>query len=348
MPDYKKICISPEDSIRKALEILQESAMRLVLVINKENQLVGVVSDGDIRRAILSNIPLSNPATEIMNSNPITVTKNTPKEQILKLFRENLITRIPVVDDENRVQELLSVESVFQIVSHKNPIILMAGGLGSRLSPLTDDVPKPMLNVGGQPILETILKNCASLGFDNFYISVNYKAEKIKEHFGDGSKWGVKITYLEETKRLGTAGSIKLFKEECDLPLIVMNGDLLTKINLGSLLEYHQNSESIATMCVKEFDFQIPYGVVRENQGQVVALEEKPVHTFLVNAGIYALSPEVLKYIPENEYFDMTQLFSALVNHQKKTMVFPIHEYWLDIGKIQDYEKAQLEFCSKF
>lgn len=348
MHDVTKVSLLASETIRKALIVLQETSMRLVIVVDQEQRLLGVVSDGDIRRAILNNISLNSPVTEVMNPHPVYVKKGSSKEMIYKLFREKVINRIPVLDEEGRVIEILSLENVFNLEAHKNPIILMAGGLGSRLSPLTDDCPKPLLKIGGKPILETILTNCIEQGFTNFYFSVNYKADQIKDYFEDGSKWGGRITYLEEKKRMGTAGSLKLLNCNDNLPLIVMNGDLLTKVNLCSLLDYHAQSQSLATMCVKQYDFEIPYGVIKEREGQIQTIEEKPIQSFLVNAGIYSLSQEVLSIIPEDEYFDMTQLFSLLIEKQKKTMVFPIHEYWLDIGKMQDYEKAQLDFKDRF
>jgi dTDP-glucose pyrophosphorylase len=348
MSDVSKVLLSPYDTVHQALVVLQQSSMRLVIVGDVQGKLLGVVSDGDIRRAILNSIPLDSPLSKIMNLNPIKVTKGASKETILKLFREKRITRIPVVDSEDRVVEILSVETVFNIENHHNPVVLMAGGLGSRLSPLTDECPKPLLKIGGKPILETILTNCIEQGFSNFYFSVNYLADQIKDYFQDGAKWGVKIQYLEEKKRLGTAGSLKLFNNDENLPLIVMNGDLLTKVDFCSLLDYHNHTNALGTMCVKQYDFQIPYGVVKENQGKIVSLEEKPVQSLLVNAGIYALSPEILKYVPDDEYFDMTQLFSSLIQKEQKTVVFPIHEYWLDIGKMQDFEQAELEFKDRF
>lgn len=344
----RKISVSRSCTVRKVMTVLQEYSMRLVLVTDEKGCLEGVISDGDIRRALLSNISLEDSAQKIMNTQPVVVTEDISRELVAQLFREKKINRIPVVDANGIVKGLIKLETIFSMHKYDNPVVIMAGGLGSRLSPLTDNIPKAMLSIGGKPILETIIESCIHQGFDNFYLSVNYKSDQIMDHFKNGSQWGVSIKYLEEKERLGTAGSLSLITESQQKPIIVMNGDLLTKVNLCSLLDYHTQEKSLGTMCVKEYEFQVPYGVVCESEGQITEIKEKPFHSFLVNAGIYVLSPEVLSTIPASAYYDMTSLFQDLRKSDKKTMVFPIHEYWLDIGKMQDYEKAQNEFLRIF
>lgn len=343
-----KICVSRDCTIRRVMLALQEYSMRLVLVTDSNGRLEGVISDGDIRRALIKNTSLEDCAHNIMNTNPVVVTEGVSKEVVAQLFREKKINRIPVVDEKGIVAGLLTLEEMLSLDKYDNPIVIMAGGLGSRLSPLTDNTPKSMLSVGGKPILETIIESCISQGFNNFYLSVNYRSDQIKSYFKDGSHLGVSIKYLEEKERLGTAGSLSLIDENHEKPFVVMNGDLLTKVNLCSLLDYHNQEKSLATMCVKEYEFQVPYGVVCEKDGQITEIKEKPYQSFLVNAGIYALSPEALTQIPGSRFYDMTSLFQDLAKQNKKTMVFPIHEYWLDIGKLQDYEKAQSEFIRIF
>ncbi len=343
-----KICVPRDSTVRQVMLVLQEYSMRLVLVTDSSGRLEGVISDGDIRRALIKNISLEDSAHKIMNSDPIVVLEGTSKDVVVQLFREKKINRIPVIDKNKIVKGLITLEAVFSLQKYDNPIVIMAGGLGTRLSPLTDTVPKSMLSVGGKPILATIIESCTSQGFNNFYLSVNYRSEQIKDYFGDGSRFGVNIRYIEEKERLGTAGSLSLIGEEYSKPYVVMNGDLLTKVDLSSLLDYHTHEKSLATMCVKEYEFQVPYGVVFEKEGQITEIKEKPQQSFLVNAGIYVLSPEVLQQIPTSRFYDMTSLFQDLSKSHKRTMVFPIHEYWLDIGKMQDYEKAQTEFMHIF
>jgi len=347
--NWKETLVFETERIVKAVEILQTTALQIILVVDKNSKLVGVVSDGDIRRAILNGQDFSGSVREIMNPTPVVVTREDSREKVLELFREKVITRIPVVDRDGRVIDLYRFELFINSTSKPNPIIIMAGGLGSRLGELTEEVPKPLLKVGGKPILETILQSCIEQGFHNFYLSVNYKSEMIKNFFQNGEKWGVRINYLEEDKRLGTAGALKLLDyENNDIPFIVINGDILTKVDFTSLIKDHNENNSCATMCVKEFDFQVPYGVIEIVQNMIHKICEKPLHKFLVNAGIYMLSPKILKYILSNEYLDMTQLFNTAIENGEVITVFPIHEYWLDIGKIQDFERAQTEYHQIF
>jgi NDP-sugar pyrophosphorylase family protein len=224
----------------------------------------------------------------------------------------------------------------------------MVGGLGTRLKPLTDSIPKPMLNVGNKPILETIVEKFAEFGFINIIMCANYKSHIIQDYFGDGSKFGVSIEYILEKKRMGTAGALSLLKEKPTEPFFVMNGDLLTNANFEHLHDYHVSNASAATMCVREYDFQVPYGVVNIANSKILSIEEKPLHKFFVSAGMYMLSPEALEYIPENEFFDMPALFEKLISKKKNILSFPLREYWLDIGRIEEFEKANNEYHGVF
>ncbi len=347
MRDWRKVLLDKNSKLLEALELLETSALQIILVVER-NKLLGVISDGDIRRATLSKKSLDTPVTEIMNHDPITVKEGVTREFVLKKFRELSVTRIPELNSNGEVINVHILEDMVNSAEMKNPVVIMAGGFGTRLGSITQTTPKPLVKVGGRPILETILLNCIEQGFKNFYFSVNYKAEMIKEYFKDGSKWSVSISYLEEEKPLGTAGALHLLEKTSELPIIVMNGDLLTKINFRSLLKFHEESKSLATMCVKEFDIQVPYGVIRIEDQEIKGIDEKPIHTFMVNAGIYALSYETLKIIPTNTYFDMTQFFHKTMELKLKSLVFPIHEYWLDVGKLQDLERAQIDFDQKF
>jgi len=224
----------------------------------------------------------------------------------------------------------------------------MAGGMGTRLRPLTNDQPKPLVSVGNKPLLETIIETFVQQNFHQFYLSINYKAEMIKSHFTDGAKWNAEIHYLEEDQRLGTAGSLSLLPEQPDEPAIVMNSDLLTRVNFQQLLDYHKQHKAKATMCVREYDFQVPFGVVEIEDNQITGIDEKPVHNFFVNAGIYVLEPEVLKLLRKNEAMDMTQFFERIILAGLKTSAYPIHEYWLDIGQKDDFLRANRDFGKVF
>jgi NDP-sugar pyrophosphorylase family protein len=253
------------------------------------------------------------------------------------------LRQIPVLDEDRRVVGLEVWDELVEIRERDNLVVFMAGGLGTRLHPLTKDRPKPLLKVGNKPVLETILDNCKAYGFHRFVIAVNYKAEMVQEYFGDGSRWGVNISYLREEKRLGTAGALGLLSERPIQPILVMNADVLTKVNLQQLMNFHTDHRSIATMCVREYDFQVPYGVVKIDRHCLLAIEEKPISRFFVNAGIYVLEPEVLDLVGRDEQIDMPTVFEKVISLRREVVAFPIREYWLDIGKMDDYERANLE-----
>lgn len=346
MNDWKKIVISPTSSIIEAVEKIDRGEKQFALVLNNQGQLEGTVTDGDVRRGLLKGITLQDKVELIMNSNPIMLKSTDSADKGEELMKIHSIKNLPVVNESNVVIDVISRGKKNSIKPNK--VVLMAGGLGSRLGELTKDCPKPLLKVGKKPILETITEGFIESGFRSFYFSVNYKSQMIKEYFDDGSKWGVNINYIDEEKRLGTAGGLSFLNEKVSEPIIVMNGDLLTKINFEKLLEFHHDHNSLATMCVREYDFQIPYGVVKVDEERIVSISEKPVQKFFVNAGVYVLDPEVLSLIPQGEYFDMTTLFNNLINNKSRTCVFPIREYWLDIGQIDDFKKANGEYGEQF
>lgn len=348
MKDWKKVLINADMSLRETIRVIDSGALKIALVVDADQKLLGTVTDGDIRRGILRGCSLEDSVQQVLNRTPTVAAQNEGKDQILALMRLKQVYQIPVIDGDGRVVGLEIVERILETPRYDNCVILMAGGLGSRLKPLTDDTPKPLLKVGGKPILETILENFIHYGFTNFRISVNYKGELIENYFGDGSRWGARIEYLRESKKLGTAGALGLLTERPNLPVLVMNGDVLTKVNFQQLLEFHREHRALATMCVREYDFQVPYGVVTVDNHRILNIEEKPVQRFFVNAGIYVLEPEALDLIPEDTFFDMPTLFEKVVAQQKETAVFPIREYWLDIGRMDDFQRAEGEFGKVF
>ncbi len=345
---WQKARIVPDRSIRETIQTIDEGAIRIALVVDSENHLLGTVTDGDIRRGILRGVALEEPVTRVMNPQPTTARADESRDVILERMKQTRLHQIPVVDGQGCLVTVEILDELLQTRQRDNWVMLMAGGLGSRLRPLTDECPKPLLKVGSKPLLEIILENFLEYGFRKFYISVNYKAEMVKEHFGDGSRWGIEIRYIHEDQRLGTAGALSLLPERPALPLIVMNGDLLTKVNFQHLLDFHAEHRARATMCVREYDFQVPYGVVRIDHHRVLGIDEKPVQRFFVNAGIYVLEPEVLDLIPSATYFDMPELFTRLIGQNHETAVFPIREYWLDIGHMEDFARANGDFPEVF
>lgn len=348
MKNYKNILLKPTSTIKEALQTISSGAIQIALVVDKDERLLGTITDGDIRRGLLNNLCLEDSVESIIFKTPTVVHIDNTKEEIINICTTKKIYQIPVVDDDNRVVDIKILDEMLKPQEYKNKVVLMVGGLGTRLRPLTDNIPKPMLKVGNKPILETIILNFKKYGFVNIVLCVSYKAEIIENYFKDGSSFGVNIEYVHENKKMGTAGALSLVKEKLDDPFFVMNGDLLTNINFENMMEYHISNSAISTMGVREYDFQIPYGVVNLNGKDILSIEEKPVQKFFVSGGVYILSPKVLKYIPEDEYYDMPTLFEKMINNKEKSISFPIHEYWLDIGRIEEFEKANNEYYEVF
>ena len=344
MKNWKDAVISPETTLREALSRIDSSGAQLAIVIDSKGRLRGTLSDGDIRRALLRDVDLSITTAEIMNSKPIVADAACPRQEVLALMRSNVLHHIPLVDEDGVVLQVITLDELTGIVKHPNWVVLMAGGLGTRLLPLTEDCPKPMLHVGTKPILESILEGFVDQGFCNFYISVNYLAEAIMDYFGDGSRWGASIRYLHEDKRLGTAGALSLLPEAPQEPFFVMNGDLMTRTRFDSMLQFHIEHGVSATMAVREYELEIPYGVVQLNGSRIQGIDEKPVQKFFVNAGIYLLSPDVLDQIPKREYLDMPILFDHLMSAGKSADAFLLREYWIDIGRIEEFERAKIDW----
>ncbi len=348
MDKWKDVLVLPQASVREAIQVLDSSGKQIVLVVDEQRRLLGTVTDGDVRRGILKGIDFTETVTRIMNPQPNTARMEMSRETVLATMKRKGLHHMPLVDEDGTVIGLDTLDDLIHSRSKDNWVVLMAGGLGSRLRPLTEDCPKPMLKVGNKPLLETILENFIEYGFRRFYISVNYMAEVVKSYFGDGSRFGVEIRYLHEDKRLGTAGALSLLPERPAEPFFVMNGDLLTKVNFSQLLAFHVTHDAAATMCVREYDHQVPYGVVKIENHRITGIEEKPVQRFFVNAGIYLLAPEALDLIAPDTFFDMPTLFENLMAQQRETVVFPVREYWLDVGHLADYERANGEYQSVF
>ncbi len=346
---WKKTLVPEHTTIRDAIQVIDASSLQICLVVSEDGRLLGTVTDGDIRRAILKGTDMTEPVRRVMNTKPRVGSQAESQASLLASMAEKQIHQIPILDADGRIVDLASIENLLGGVrTPDNWIVLMAGGLGKRLRPLTEEAPKPLLPVGKKPLLETILENFIQQDFRHFYISVNYKGQMIKDHFGDGSRWNVEIRYLDEDRQLGTAGALHLIPERPQTPLIVMNGDLLTRVNFQHLLEYHAQHESSATMCVRQYDFQVPFGVVHIDDDRIREIDEKPIHSFFVNGGIYALEPDVIDFIPSDELFHMTTLFERVIGSGRKTAVFPIHEYWLDVGRVDDLNRANGEFDDVF
>lgn len=348
MKNWETTLIGPDALLRDALEKIDKAGSRIVLVVDDNRKLIGTLSDGDVRRGLLRGLTLTDKASAATHANPAVAHQGEDRHAILATMRRLGLYQMPVVDAQGVVVGLETVDDFLVTPMANHWVVIMAGGRGTRLAPITETTPKPMIPVGGRPLLESIILNFVSQGFHRFFLAVNYKAELIREHFGDGSRFGVSIEYLHEQERKGTAGALSLLPGRPTEPIIVMNGDLLTTVNFRNVIDFHREHHADATMCVREHVFQIPFGVVETEDFKLKILAEKPVRSCLVNAGIYLLNPEVLDLIPADRLYDMTELFSDLNALKREAAVFPLREYWLDIGRMEDLERASLEYPQIF
>jgi dTDP-glucose pyrophosphorylase len=348
MDEWRKTLIPPDLQIYKAIEIIDWNSQQIAVVTDEDGKLLGTVTDGDIRRGILKKVPLTSPVSQIMNPRPVTIPKMNDRKSIIDILNANKIRHLPVIDEERHVIGIERLEGQLADVHKKSWVVIMAGGLGKRLKPLTDDCPKPMLKIGDKPILQTILEQLIRQGFSRFCISVNYRSTQIKDYFGDGAGLGAEIYYINEKKRMGTAGSLSLFPFETQEPILVINGDILTKLNFEQLIDFHREHQAKATIAVATYDFQVPYGLIKANHDYLVGFEEKPIFSSFINAGIYVLNPDVLTCIPKNSYFDMNNLFKILLENKDAVGIFPIREYWTDVGGMKSFNDACKDYNNEF
>lgn len=339
-----QVTCTVEDSITQAIACIEASNGEICLVVDSQRRLVGTVTDGDVRRALLAGKPLESAVSKVMNTKPRSCAQGTPANTLQKLMREQDVQQIPIVDSDGVLVDLVFDQDLVDMVPRQtNQVVIMAGGLGTRLRPLTESVPKPMIEVGGQPILKTVLENFIGQGFHNFTICLNYLGDVIVDYFGDGSALGADITYVREEKRLGTGGALSLLPTRPTEPFFVINGDILTNTNFAKMRKFHLSNELWGTMAVNNYTMSVPYGVIDTDGERMTGIREKPKYNYLVNAGIYILSPEALDYVPKDEFFDMPSLFMAMIKDEVATNAFPIHEYWIDVGQPDDLMRARQE-----
>lgn len=331
-----KLILSSDVQVNDAIKLLDKNGNGVLPVVDNDNKLLGLITDGDIRKAILNN---TLDLEHIINKNPYKLDVSSTRSQIVSYLKKIHRRHIPLVDENNHFVKIFTLDEVdFNL--KPNWVVIMAGGLGTRLGELTKDTPKPMLKVGAKPMIEHIIDMFVSHGFTKFMLSVNYKAEVIKDYFKDGSEFGIEIQYLEEKERLGTGGALSLIDFDVDEPFFVTNGDVLSSLDYEEFLTFHEEQKAIATMCIRKDEYQIPYGVIEiDNDDNIVEMKEKPVKQFFINTGIYILEPEVLILIPKNKFFDLPSLFNMLKNKNKSIKSFEITDYWIDMGKPSDYEK---------
>lgn len=338
--DWRRALLAPSATLQQAIRNLDETAMQIAIVVLPGDVLLGTLTDGDIRRGLLRGMSLETAIENIVYRDPLVVPPEISRDTVLQLMRANKVHQLPVVDSNRCVVGLHLWDELLSPAELPNAMVIMAGGQGTRLRPHTESCPKPLLQVSGKPMLEHIIERARAEGFRRFVIAVHYLGHMIEEYFGDGRRWQIDIEYLRESSPLGTAGAIGLLDPKPDLPFVVSNGDVLTDIRYAELLDFHRRHDAAATMAVRLHEWQHPFGVVRTKGVEIVGFEEKPVVRSHINAGIYVLQPDALNALPSGQHCDMPSLFLRLQEKSARTIVYPMHEPWLDVGRPDDLERA--------
>ncbi|KAF1082722.1 MAG: D-arabinose-5-phosphate isomerase [Candidatus Rifleibacterium amylolyticum] len=345
------VIINPCLEIVDALKVLDRSGIGILLLCGEDRVLRGIITDGDIRRAMMKGISFSSKCETIANKKPVIAPVNIELQNALQLMdfaKDFILNHLPLVDENNRIVGLLLRSDIAKSEKLALNAVVMAGGFGSRLRPLTENIPKPMLQVGNRPLLETVLKQLKDIGIDKAHITTHYKPEVIRKYFGNGKEIGIDISYINEEQPLGTAGSLASISAADNKPFLVTNGDILTKVNYHAMFEFHKRQRADLTVAMRNHEINFPYGILECCDFKIKSVEEKPLLSFLVNAGIYIVEPSVLDLIPKKTVFHMTDLIKLLIEQDRNVVGFPIHEYWLDIGKPADYSKANKDYYEKF
>jgi dTDP-glucose pyrophosphorylase/CBS domain-containing protein len=347
MSQIADLCVAPTALMRDVIACIDRNSVGIALVVDQQTRLIGTVTDGDVRRALLAGQQLdATTARELLDGKspaapptPLTAPVGTSRAELLELLNRHDLRHIPLVDAEGRVAGIELLSSL--VHDYELPIraLVMAGGYGTRLRPLTDDRPKTMLPVGGRPLLERIVGQLKTAGIRRVNVATHYRADVIEEHFRDGRDFGVEISYVNENQPLGTAGALALLGESND-PLLVMNGDIVTHANIAAMLDFHRGQNADMTVAVRPYEYQVPFGVLSTSGVEVRAIDEKPVIQHLVSAGIYLLNGSLCRLVPPGRPYDMTDLIARVLQEKLRVVSFPLREYWLDIGQAEDYARA--------
>ena len=344
---WRRAILPVHASIEQAIRNLDQVAIKIVLVVNESGELEGTISDGDIRRGLLKGLDLNSPITNVIHRNALVVPPEMGREMVMQLMVANKIQQIPVVNEHRHMVGVHLWDEITTPPSRSNLMVIMAGGMGTRLRPHTENCPKPLLSVAGKPMLEHIIERAKLEGFSHFVLAIHYLGHMIEDHFGNGERLSVKIDYLREQSPLGTAGALGLLDPYPDAPFVVTNGDVITDIRYGELLDFHIRHNAAATMAVRVHEWQHPFGVVQTEGVDIVGFEEKPVARTHINAGVYALDPEALSVLSADGRCDMPTLFERLQAKSKRTVAYPMHEPWLDVGRPDDLTRANAESTKK-
>jgi dTDP-glucose pyrophosphorylase/CBS domain-containing protein len=351
MSRLDKLVVNPDSSLRKVLECIDRGAQGIALVLENDRRLVATITDGDMRRAVLASVDLDLTVndflrqTEHQSHTPLTARLGTPDSELLHLMSTTTLRQIPLIDENGKVVDIAFLSELVKEYELPLRAVVMAGGYGTRLLPLTHDLPKPMLPVGDRPLLELIVEQLRGAGIRKVNFTTHYKGEVIADHFKDGQEFGIDICYVNEDQPLGTAGALSLL-EESDEPLLVMNGDILTRVDFRAMHDFHREHDADLTVAVRQYEFHVPYGVIETRGAEVIGISEKPVVRQFINAGIYLLNPSVIRLIPNGQASDIPDLIDRLVKEDRRVVCFPIREYWLDIGKSDHYDQARADVAT--
>ena len=340
---WREAILPARSTIEQAIRNLDQVSIKIVLVVNEKGELEGTISDGDIRRGLLKGLDLNSPIASVIHRNALVVPLEIGREMVMQLMVANKIQQIPVVDEQHHVIGLHLWDEITTIPTRSNLMVIMAGGMGTRLRPHTEKCPKPLLPVAGKPMLEHIIERAKLEGFSHFVLAIHYLGHMIEDHFGNGERLGVQIDYLRERSPLGTAGALGLLSPRPQTPFVVTNGDVITDIRYGELLDFHTRHAAAATMAVRVHEWKHPFGVVQTKGVEIVGFEEKPVARSHINSGGYALDPDALSVLSDNAHCDMPTLFERLQAKAKRTVAYPMHEPWLDVGRPDDLNRANAE-----
>ncbi len=341
---WRETLLPPGSTIQQAIQCLEQSGLKIALAVDDVGTLLGTISDGDVRRGLLRGCALGDPAELIMFRDPLVVSPHTGSDTVRRLMLENSVFQMPIVDDEHRVVGLDVIEEMVVAVDRPNLVVVMAGGKGTRLGIHTLSCPKPLLPIGDKPIIDHIIERARQSGFHHFVVAIRHLGSMIEEHLGDGSALGVHVAYAREHQALGTAGALSLLDPRPTEPILVSNGDVLTDLRYSEILDFHLQHGAFATMAVRSYEWRHPFGVVRTQGLDITGFEEKPLFHSHVNAGIYVVDPAALDYLEYGGYCDIPTLFERLRAADRKAIVYPMHEDWLDIGSPADLERARQRY----
>lgn len=346
--DATEVTLDSRAPAIRAVEMLDRAVAKIVLVVDKNGKLIGSVVDGDIRRALLKGCTLNSPVREVMHPDPYVLPVDAPRQRILEMMRTMGIRHIPLITDSGRIAGLVAYDELsgLKYPPRGNMVVIMAGGKGQRLLPLTSEIPKPMVDISGRPMLEWILQRFLQYGFSRFAIAINHLGHVIEEHFGDGAAFGCHIDYIREKEFLGTAGALSLLPVPTQ-PIMVINGDILSSIDFAELMNFHEEGKYAATICARTYRSEVPYGVIQAKNGLMQSIVEKPVYEDIISAGIYVLSPGALRHVPKNMPTDMPGVLQALVKDKQRVGIFSLQQEWVDVGRLDDLELAKRAFIEK-